>query len=76
MAINHGYGIITRYAHLSNFEKKVGDPVQKGEMIARVGNTGKRTTGSHLHYEVIIDGKHVDPLSFIINDDIIKVKNY
>ena len=76
LAINHGYGIITRYAHLSKFEKTVGASVQKGEIIARVGNTGTRTTGSHLHYEVIINGKHVDPLSFIINDDTILNKNY
>ena len=71
LAINHGYKIISRYAHLNNFEKKIGDLVKRGELIARIGNTGKRTTGAHLHYEIIVDGKHVDPLSYIINDNTI-----
>lgn len=71
MAINHGYNITSRYAHLSKFEKKVGDLIKRGEIIARVGNSGERTTGHHLHYEIIVNGKHVDPLSYIIDDDTI-----
>ena len=69
MAVNHGYGMITRYAHLSKFEKKVGQIVKRGDIIARVGNSGKRTTGAHLHYEIMVNGKHINPLTYIINND-------
>ena len=65
MAINHGYGIITRYAHLVQFEVKPGQKVKRGDTVGRIGNTG-RSTGSHLHYEVIINGKKVDPLDYIL----------
>ena len=65
MAINHGYGIVTRYAHLVQFEAKPGQRVKRGDTIGRTGNTG-RSTGSHLHYEVIVNGKNVDPLDYVI----------
>lgn len=62
--IDHGSNILTRYAHLSQQAKKSGDFVQKGELIGLVGSTG-RSTGPHLHYEVKIDGRRMNPLNFI-----------
>ena len=65
MAINHGYNIVTRYAHLVQFEAKPGQKVKRGDTIGRTGSTG-RSTGSHLHYEVVVNGKNVDPLDYVI----------
>ncbi len=62
--IDHGYGIATRYAHLSAFDVEPGDIVAKGQIIGRIGSTG-RSTGPHLHYEVRIDGEAVDPMRFL-----------
>jgi murein DD-endopeptidase MepM/ murein hydrolase activator NlpD len=62
--INHGNGISTRYAHSSGVLVKVGDRVQKGQDIALVGTTG-RSTGPHLHFEVLHDGHAVDPESYL-----------
>ncbi|HWQ99965.1 MAG TPA: M23 family metallopeptidase [Candidatus Methylomirabilis sp.] len=56
-------GVMTRYAHASKLFVKVGDVVRKGETIAMVGTTG-RSTGTHLHYEVYVDGKRANPLSY------------
>jgi len=64
LVIDHGNGVITRYGHLSMAEKKPGDRVKRGEVIARVGTTG-RTTGPHLHYEIIVGGTPVDPKKFM-----------
>lgn len=58
--IDHGNGTITRYAHLSSIDVKVGDLVKSGQKIGGVGSTGK-STGNHLHYEVRKNGKAVDP---------------
>jgi murein DD-endopeptidase MepM/ murein hydrolase activator NlpD len=66
MIIDHGYGTVTRYAHIDSFVKKAGDKVKKGDVIARVGNTG-RSTGPHLHYEVCLNGKAVNPQKYIIH---------
>jgi murein DD-endopeptidase MepM/ murein hydrolase activator NlpD len=58
--IDHGDGVETRYAHLSKMDVKVGDIVSKGQKIGAVGSTG-RSTGPHLHYEVLKGGKKIDP---------------
>ena len=62
--IDHGNGFITRYAHVNDLYAKVGEKVNKGQLIATVGKTG-RTTGPHLHFEVEKDGKHTDPKQYI-----------
>jgi murein DD-endopeptidase MepM/ murein hydrolase activator NlpD len=62
--INHGNGLVTRYAHNERLLVKVGDTVQKGQAIAAIGSTG-RSTGPHLHFEVLKGGRPVDPMSFV-----------
>ncbi|WP_370582740.1 M23 family metallopeptidase [Paracoccus sp. NBH48] len=62
--IRHELGTETRYAHLSRIHVKVGDRVSQGDRIGDMGNTG-RSTGPHLHYEVRMNGRAVDPMSFI-----------
>lgn len=62
--IDHGYGITTRYGHASKILVKEGDTVQKGDVIAKVGNTGT-STGAHLHFEVRLNGTPVDPLQYL-----------
>ena len=58
--VDHGNGVITRYAHLRRIEAKKGSTVTAGERIGQLGSTG-RTTGPHLHFEVRLDGRSVDP---------------
>jgi len=67
LLIDHDYGYRTFYAHCSKLKKKKGDLVKRGEIIALVGNTGV-TTGPHLHYEVRIDGKSVNPSNYILGE--------
>ena len=62
--IDHGDGLATRYAHLSEISVRVGQIVVAGTVVGHVGTTG-RSTGPHLHYEVRIDGQPVDPLPFV-----------
>lgn len=62
--VDHGFGLKTRYAHLSAIEVAVGDTVRKGEVVGLVGSSG-RSTGPHLHYEVRIDEEAVDPMAFV-----------
>lgn len=64
--IAHSKGIETKYGHLRNIRVKKGQRVKKGARIAAVGMTG-RTTGAHLHYEVIINGKLINPQKFILD---------
>ncbi len=62
--INHGNGIVTAYAHCSELYVKVGQEVKQGQTIAAVGSTGY-STGPHLHFEVIKNGTHVNPVEYI-----------
>jgi murein DD-endopeptidase MepM/ murein hydrolase activator NlpD len=62
--IDHGNGLSTRYGHLSQIDVKVGDEIRIGQVIGRMGSTG-RSTGPHLHYETRIDGDAVDPQKFL-----------
>lgn len=65
--INHSFGFVTKYAHLSEFLVKKGQKVKRGQIIAYSGNTGK-STAPHLHYEVIKDGKKVNPVNYFYQD--------
>jgi murein DD-endopeptidase MepM/ murein hydrolase activator NlpD len=65
--IDHGYGYVTKYAHLDNFTVRKGQRVKRGEVIGYVGNTGA-STAPHLHYEVIKDGKKVNPMNFFFQE--------
>ncbi len=67
IVIDHGYGIKTRYGHLSKLLVKAGDRVKRGALIANVGNTG-RSTGPHLHYEVRVNGIPQNPRKFILEE--------
>ena len=60
MEVDHGFGLLTRYGHLSEFSVAVGDTVVRGDVIGRVGNTG-RATGHHVHYEVWVNGRTLNP---------------
>ncbi len=62
--VNHGNGYVTRYAHNSRVLVTQGDTVERGQMIAVVGSTG-RSTGPHVHFEVLRDGRQIDPMAFI-----------
>ncbi len=67
MMIDHGYGYKTLYGHMDKFKKRVGQKVKRGEVIGEVGNTGK-STGPHLHYEVIVRGKYDNPSRYYFMD--------
>jgi murein DD-endopeptidase MepM/ murein hydrolase activator NlpD len=66
--VDHGRGIETRYGHLSAVLVHAGDQVKRGQLIGRMGSTG-RSTGNHLHYEVRIDGRPVNPIPFMKSTD-------
>ena len=66
LIIQHHGNISTRYAHLKSVDVKVGDAVRRDDVIARVGNSG-RSTGPHLHYEVMVAGKPQNPQKYILN---------
>jgi len=77
--INHGYGYQTIYAHLDSYNVRRGQRVKKGDVIGYVGNTG-RSKGFHLHYEVLKDGKRVNPVNYFYGnltadefDEILKI---
>jgi murein DD-endopeptidase MepM/ murein hydrolase activator NlpD len=63
--ISHGNGYVTRYAHNSKLLVKVGDKIEQGDVIAKMGSTG-RSTGPHVHFEVLRDGKAVNPRKYIL----------
>lgn len=65
--IDHGFGYQTVYAHLDGFNVKVGQKVKRGDIIGFVGNTGL-STAPHLHYEVLLNGRYVDPALYYFND--------
>ncbi len=65
--IDHGYGFVTKFAHLSEFKVKVGDVVKRGDLIALTGNTGL-SSGPHLHYEIIKNGEKIDPVDYFYQD--------
>jgi murein DD-endopeptidase MepM/ murein hydrolase activator NlpD len=66
LTINHGYGLKTRYGHLSKILVKKGEAVKRGQKIALMGNTG-RSTGPHLHYEVHLKDVPENPRKYILN---------
>ena len=73
--LNHGRGIETRYGHMSAILVRAGQRVTRGQMIGRMGSTG-RSTGSHLHYEVRIDSRAVNPIPFMKSSDyLLAMKN-
>jgi murein DD-endopeptidase MepM/ murein hydrolase activator NlpD len=65
VVIDHGFGIVTKFAHCSRILAHKGQKVTRGDRIALVGNTGL-STGPHLHYEVHVNGKAVDPRRYIL----------
>ena len=65
--INHGYGIETTYGHLSKMFVRYGKRVKRGDVIGLVGNTGRFSTGPHLHYQVAVNDKVVNPTQYILD---------
>lgn len=66
ITIDHGHGIVTRFGHLSKILVKVGRTVKRGDIIGKMGNSG-RSTGPHVHYEVRLNGLPVNPVQYILN---------
>jgi murein DD-endopeptidase MepM/ murein hydrolase activator NlpD len=64
VVLTHDFGLSTKYGHLSKFNVKAGDTVRRGDVIGYVGSTG-RSTGSHLHYEILANGKLLNPLQLL-----------
>ena len=67
IVIDHGFGYSSIYAHLSNFNVRVGQKVQRGDVIGYVGNTGT-SIANHLHYEIKLNGVNVDPVNYYFED--------
>ena len=67
VVVDHGFGYVTRYAHLQKTAVHKGQRVKRGQLVGYVGNTGK-TTGVHLHYEVLKNDVYVNPINFFYND--------
>ncbi|HMD35137.1 MAG TPA: peptidoglycan DD-metalloendopeptidase family protein [Vicinamibacterales bacterium] len=64
IVVQHGFGLSTRYGHLSGYAAKVGQTVKRGQVIGYVGSTG-RSTGAHLHYEILANGRLINPLQIL-----------
>jgi len=64
IVLKHAFGLSTRYGHLSAYHVKTGDPVKRGDVIGYIGSTG-RSTGSHLHYEILVNGQLMNPLQLL-----------
>jgi murein DD-endopeptidase MepM/ murein hydrolase activator NlpD len=64
IVLKHGFGLSTRYGHLSSFAVTTGQSVRRGDVIGYVGSTG-RSTGAHLHYEILANGKLINPLQLL-----------
>lgn len=67
IVVDHGYGVVTRYGHLSGFNVKAGQRVRRGEVLGFVGSTG-RSTGPHLHYEVWVRDQAQNPIHYILDE--------
>lgn len=70
VVVDHGYGLRTKYAHASRLLVKAGQKVTRGQQLALVGSTGL-STGPHLHYEVHVNGRPVDPLRYVLSDAVV-----
>ena len=70
ITIDHGFGIVTKFAHASKLLVKTGQRVSRGQRIALVGNSGL-STGPHLHYEVHVNGRPVDPLKYVLPEGVV-----
>jgi murein DD-endopeptidase MepM/ murein hydrolase activator NlpD len=68
--LDHGNGLVTRYAHCSSMLVQPGKRVKRGDIIARVGSTGK-SSGTHVHYEVLRNGFQVDPMDYVLPTDVV-----
>lgn len=66
VVLDHGYGLETRYGHLSRFKVRTGEKVKRGDVLGYVGSTG-RSTAPHLHYEVRVNGRLLNPLQLLLN---------
>jgi murein DD-endopeptidase MepM/ murein hydrolase activator NlpD len=66
VTLSHGFGVLTRYGHMSRLAVEPGQTVKRGDVVGFVGNTG-RSTGYHLHYEVHVDGEAINPLAYILD---------
>ena len=69
VTISHGYGVVTKYAHASKIIVKPGQRVTRGDRIALIGKTGL-ATAPHLHYEVHVNGRAVNPLKYVLPPEI------
>ncbi|GHB24205.1 M23 family metallopeptidase [Mongoliitalea lutea] len=65
--IDHGFGFVSRYAHMNDFAVRKGQKIKRGDQIGTVGNTGS-STAPHVHYEVIKDGRYVNPVNYFFKD--------